>query len=172
MRGPRITARFGAFPRGRFIRNCFYGRCGLYPAWGWYYPGWYGDLGWYDSDYDYDSYPAANYATADYGAATVQVEQQQQAEIDRLNREVAELRETQEPARAPSQRPASEIESQPTEFVFRDGHTADIDNYAIMGDSLWVLASGRSKKIPLSTVDLAATKKANDEHGVEFRTPR
>jgi hypothetical protein len=94
--------------------------------------------------------------------------EQQQAEIDRLREEVAGLRE----ARAPAPEPARETESEPTQLIFRDKHSEEVQNYAIMGQSLWVLTSGRAKKIPLSDLDVAATKKVNEDHGVEFKTPR
>jgi hypothetical protein len=94
--------------------------------------------------------------------------EQQQAEIDRLREEVAGLRE----ARAPAPEPAAPTESEPTQLIFRDRHTEEVENYAIMGQSLWILSSGRTKKIPLSDLDVAATKKVNEDHGVEFRTPR
>ena len=69
-------------------------------------------------------------------------------------------------------RPPAETEAQPTAFVFRDKHTEEVRNYAIVGESLWVLSSGRAKRIPLSEVDIAATKKANEDRGVDFKTPR
>ncbi len=168
--GPRPSVRFAYGFRHRPLYYTCLGRpCALYPwrvaGWGWYYPGWYG--GWY---YD-NSYSAANDSTSGSGIEMGQIVQQQQSEIDQLHQEVAELRASQE-VRASFQAPAREPESQPTEFVFRDGHSEEIQNYAIMGDVLWVLTSGGAKKIPLSTLDFAATKKANDTRGVEFKTPR
>jgi len=96
--------------------------------------------------------------------------EQQQAEIDRLHEEIAELREERDLRTAPP-RPA-ETDSQPTEFVFRDKHTEEVKNYAIVGESLWVLSSGKARRIPLSELDVAATKKANEDRGVDFKTPR
>jgi hypothetical protein len=58
----------------------------------------------------------------------------------------------------------------PTVLVFRDGHQQEVTNYAIMGDSVYVLDKGR-KKIALADLDLAATVKANDDRGLEFRLP-
>jgi hypothetical protein len=167
MRMPTTNSRWGVRIVTRpFPHTCFGGPCfnrwwagGWYPYAGW----WYGDPGWYDNS----SYPAPNYSPSDYGAETGR-EQEQQAEIDRLREEVAGLRE----ARASSQAPPSEAESEPTQLIFRDQHTEAVKNYAIMGQSLWVLTSGRSKKIPLSQLDLIATKKANEDNGVEFKIPR
>lgn len=167
MQRPTPRARFTyGFSHPTFVRSCFGRPCRVYPRVGysgWYYPWWNG--GWYYGGSYLDD------STSDPGAAMGQIVQQQQAEIDRLHQEVAELREARE-ARPSAPAPASETESQPTQFVFRDGHSEEIKNYAIMGDSLWLLNSEGAKKIPLSTVDFAATKKANEARGVEFKTPR
>ncbi|HXW91366.1 MAG TPA: hypothetical protein VEK33_12535 [Terriglobales bacterium] len=166
---PRPRARFTVgFSHAPFFHSCFGRPCSVYPrvsSWVGYYPWWYG--GWY---YGGPSL-AMDDSTSGSGAEMGEIMEQQQAEIDRLHQEVAELREAREP-RASSPAPAAEPEAQPTEFVFRDGHSEEIRNYAIMDDLLWVLTSEGAKKIPLSRVDFAATKKANDARGVEFKTPR
>jgi hypothetical protein len=168
MRRPPAYSRSGVrIVTAPFLRSCFGRPCvnrwwagGWYPYAGW----WYGDPGWYDDN----SYPAPNYSSSDSSAETGRIEQEQQAEIDRLREEVAGLRD----ARRPAQASPSEAESEPTELIFRDKHTEEVKNYAIMGQSLWVLGSGSSKKIPLSQLDLVATKKANEDNGVDFRIPR
>jgi hypothetical protein len=58
-----------------------------------------------------------------------------------------------------------------TILVFRDEHKQEIQNYAIVGQTLWNFAPGHTQKIPFSTLDLAATEKANDDRGVTFRVP-
>ena len=58
-----------------------------------------------------------------------------------------------------------------TVLVFKDGHQADVLNYAIVGDALFDLGDGRTKKILLADLDLAATRKANDDRGVDFQVP-
>ena len=60
--------------------------------------------------------------------------------------------------------------SDPTVLVFRDGRKQEISNYAIMGQVVYVF-DDRTKKIPLSDVDVTATVKANDERGIEFSVP-
>ncbi len=59
----------------------------------------------------------------------------------------------------------------PTVLVFKDGHRSDVENYAIVGDTLFDFAEGRARKILLADLDLPATRKANDERGVEFNVP-
>jgi hypothetical protein len=64
------------------------------------------------------------------------------------------------------------VRDQPsTVLVFRDGHHAEVSNYAIVGSTLYDLSGGRTRKVALAELDLAATVKANDQNGVDFRLP-
>ena len=83
-----------------------------------------------------------------------------------------------EPAPAPAVQPVvaaeppAPIVAQPnTVIVFRDGHQAELQNYAIVGDTLFDLTDNRSRKIQLADLDLPATHKANDARGVDFQIP-
>lgn len=58
-----------------------------------------------------------------------------------------------------------------TVLVFRDQHKQEVQNYAIVGGTLWSFAPQHTQKIPLSDLDLAETTKTNDERGVDFRVP-
>lgn len=58
-----------------------------------------------------------------------------------------------------------------TVLVFRDQHKQEIHNYAIVGQTLWNFSPQRTQKIPLSTLDLPATEKANEDRGVDFHPP-
>ena len=58
-----------------------------------------------------------------------------------------------------------------TVLVFRDQHKQEVQNYAIVGQTLWNFAPQHTQKILLSDLDLPATTKANDERGVDFRLP-
>jgi len=58
----------------------------------------------------------------------------------------------------------------PTVLVFRDGHQQEVNNYAIMGQTLYVF-DVRMQKIALGDLDVPATIKANDDRGVEFHLP-
>jgi hypothetical protein len=59
---------------------------------------------------------------------------------------------------------------EPTVLVFRDGHQQEVSNYAIMGQTVYVL-DDRTQKIPLANLDVSATVKANDDRGMEFKIP-
>ncbi len=149
---------FGAWPYGAYNAYPYYG----YPDYG--YPGYYGnDSHSADSDQDY---PASDYSTA-YQSG------RQQAEIDRLQNEVDHLREEREVRQSQSSAPQSrsKVELQPTELVFRDQHIEQVQNYAIVGQTFWILGEQRARKIPLAQLDIRATKKANDDRGMDFQLP-
>ena len=101
---------------------------------------------------------------------------QQQQDIDRLEDEVARLREQRESDREARQphplglRTESEV-STPTVLVFRDKHTQEVQNYAIVGGTLWIFSEQRATKLPLSWLDIEATSKANEDRGVDFQVP-
>ena len=57
-----------------------------------------------------------------------------------------------------------------TILVFRDGHKEEVTNYAIVGDQLYDFTSGK-RRVAISDLDIAATTKANDARGMDFRLP-
>jgi hypothetical protein len=162
-----------------------------YPWWGyragygygwWGYPwtwGWYGGIGWssgyYPSGYYSDSatqYPVYVYANPDNTNSAITNNQQQ--EIDRLNDEVARLQAEQQASAAGSSvpRPPSKTEIRATTvLVFRDHHSEEIENYAIVGKTLWVFTEQRARKIPIAELNVLATTKANEARGIDFRLP-
>lgn len=163
----------GPFPHGGY---CWGGRCFYhhyyygYP-WGYGYGYWpyaYAGWGWpwYDDwSNDYASQDAGNYYAppADY---------QSQAEIDRLHDEVSQLRDQVQSSRnVPRPPEQKEAAPEPTQLVFADKHTEQIQNYAIVRQTLWVFDGSRSRKIPLASLDIPATRKANEEQGVDFQIP-
>jgi len=73
---------------------------------------------------------------------------------------------------APPAQPEEPVAAQPsTVLVFKDGHRSEVGNYAIIGNTLFDFAGGRTHKILLADLDLPATQKANDEQGVDFKVP-
>jgi hypothetical protein len=72
----------------------------------------------------------------------------------------------------PQQSPAASEEKLPiTVLVYRDGHQKEVQNYAILGKTLWVFTDQTTRQIPLADLDLAATEHVNGERGVDFVTP-
>lgn len=58
----------------------------------------------------------------------------------------------------------------PTILVFHDGRQQEVNNYAIMGQTIYVFDK-RTQKIALADLDVPATVKINDDQGVEFKVP-
>ncbi|MFP5227202.1 MAG: hypothetical protein ACLGXA_06190 [Acidobacteriota bacterium] len=59
-------------------------------------------------------------------------------------------------------------------LIFNDGHREDIHNYVLTSDSVLVMdhaASGREKRIPLSSLNLSATQQAAQDAGLDFTPP-
>jgi len=64
------------------------------------------------------------------------------------------------------------VAAQPaTLLVFKDGHRSEVFNYAVVGDTLFDFAPARTRKILLTDLDLPATRRVNDDRGVEFQIP-
>ena len=55
--------------------------------------------------------------------------------------------------------------------MFKDGHQLEVENYAIVGPTLYDLTDGHRRRIGLSELDLVATAKQNDDRGIDFRVP-
>lgn len=155
-----LRSRSGGFGHNPGFRNGF-GDHGFrrhrYPGYVYYYP----YYGYYGGDYPYDYYSADAYqqqpaaVVADpspdddrYGDHSFGSSQQTKAQ------------------------PAAAEEQDPTVLVFRDGHKQEIRNYAIVGQVLWDFGAQGTHKIPLSDLDLEATRKLNDERGVDFVLPK
>lgn len=66
---------------------------------------------------------------------------------------------------------APEPPQTPTLLVFKDGHSLEVGNYAIVGATLFDLTPGHARKVALADLDLDATRKQNDDRGVTFQLP-
>jgi hypothetical protein len=78
------------------------------------------------------------------------------------------------PAHAPAAQDASsepEPPQPPTTIVFKNGNQLEIENYAIVSQTLYDLTPGHPRKIALADLDLPATEKQNDDRGVTFQLP-
>ena len=121
------------------------------------YYGYYGD-GYYDNG-NYDNGPAAeNYAPEDgYSGGQVQ------AYVPRPPESANDANSSAAPG------PADQ--SPPTVLVFKDGHQLEVEDYAIVGTTLYDLTEGHRRKVALSDLDLTATLKENDDRGIDFHLP-
>lgn len=97
---------------------------------------------------------------------TEEVRQLKNSGEDRQNSrpEVQAPAPTAAPAEAPIEKPISAV------LVYRDGRKIEVDNYALRGQTLWVFLSQSMRKIPLSDLDLAQTRKLNEDRGVDIFT--
>jgi len=150
-----------------FRNNCYGYGCGAYgyPGWGYYDP-WLWD--WWDSNSDsYDSGYEQDLANAN------EMNRQSLEEQRMLRQEEADGDQDSyaRSAPAPSDEPPGAAVAPATVLVFRDQHQREIQNYAIIGQTLWNFSPQRTEKIPLADLDLTATVKANDDRGNAFRIP-
>ena len=119
------------------------------------------DYGYGQDQYAQDQAAAQNQADLNY-------------EVGRLSQEVEDLRQQQAMLAAPPPQPVAPVlvtppaPVTPTMLVFRDGHRMEIQNYAIIGQTLWILDQRASTKIPLTDLDLEATQRENAARGMRF----
>jgi hypothetical protein len=144
------------------LRNNRYG----YGAYGypWLYGGIYDPYWWWDSASNYDQ-------EQQYEIGLANEMNQQSLEEQSVRRQVdQDVYAKSAPPYPPRNTERTEVVPD-TVLVFRDQHKQDVQNYAIVGQTLWNFAPQRTQKIPLADLDLPATTKANDERGVDFRLP-
>jgi hypothetical protein len=134
-----------------------------YPYYGFYDPFW-----WSDSGYDDDDANQRQMAS-----------QMNQENLEEQQMLAQEQRDGDQDMYAPRHGPRAAQPSQeehaqndpPTVLVFRDQHQREIQNYAITDGILWNFAGSHTEKIPLATLDIPATVKANDDRGIDFHLP-
>ncbi len=146
----------------------------------------YGVLPLYSMPYSYGGYgdiinPVDDSMEQAYGPASgpqqIQspsaAQQQSDDRLSRLEQQMDELESANvKSSQAPASVPQTPVADQPeTVLVFRDGHSIDVKNYAIVGDTLYDFSSGSRRKIAIADLDLGATQKENDERGLDFRLP-
>jgi hypothetical protein len=150
------------------------------PAFG-YYP-YYSPYYWPAPVYGgsaYSTYSAPGYYDPAYGYPDTPQPAVSQNEIDlayqvgQLSAQVEQLRQQQATTSyaQPSSQPQRSAASTPTVLIFRDGRRIEIQNYAIVGDILWVLDSNVATKIQISDLDVDATQKENHSRGMRFLIP-
>jgi hypothetical protein len=122
--------------------------------------------------------PSTGYDTDQPAAPAVEPEQDSPlaAQVGNLATEVEMMREDQ--ARrdfrgGPSGEPSGAAQEKPptTLLVYRDGHQVEVQNYAILGKTLWIFSAQTSRRVPLDDLDLPATQRVNGDRGVDFATP-
>jgi len=92
-------------------------------------------------------------------------------EVERLSDEVAGLREENRRAAAANNSITVTEPVATVSFIFRNGQKVSAKNYAIAGDTLWVLDEHAARKFALSDLDIPATQQTNAANGVEIHFP-
>jgi len=146
----------------RFRSNCYGYGCG----WGYGYPylgGGVDPYWWWDSDSsdDQDQHNQMGLANEMNQQSLAEPQMRQQGNQDSYGRYAP-------PAPREPERTEAAV---PTVLIFRDQHQQEVENYAIVGQTVWLFAPQHNQKIPLTELDLSATTKANDDRGVDFRVP-
>jgi hypothetical protein len=98
------------------------------------------------------------------------------AEKNREHGAPPDFSEKTTPRTARNATPEPSREIPPALLVFRDGHQEQVSSYTIVKDTIYTKsdywASGSwGKKIQISDLDVPATLRANQEHGVNFSLP-
>jgi len=152
---------------------------GFVGPWRYGYPGWYG----YYNPYFYDPYWLGDSSSSYDDSQDQDVAQgyemngpgpQEQGPQDNYGENYNDGRDQDAYARsAPYEPRHAELTapSAPTTLIFRDQHKEEIQNYAIVGNTLFSFSAERTQKIPLSDLDIPATTKVNEDRGVNFRVP-
>ena len=149
------------------------------PAFGFYSPYlWsapiYGGFG-YSSIYSAPLYPDEPYVSPQPEVPAASQNQTDLAyQVGRLSAEIEQLRQQQNTnsfVQAPVPRVQEPLprSSPPITLVFRDGHRMEIHNYAVVGQTLWILDEGAASKIDVADLDIKATQREN--HGRGLRLP-
>ncbi len=166
--------------RFRFRNNCFGFGCWGSPWWGvGYYDPWLWD--WWDSDSSYDDDYNNNLAiAAEMNRQSLEEQRMLRQEQDDGDQDAyagryARPRRSYNSDQDAQSNAQNQAKSSPmfsdTILVFRDKHQEEVENYAIVGDTLWNFAPQHTQKISLADLDLAATQKANEDRGTTFRVP-
>ena len=126
-------------------------------------------------------YPAYSDTAPVYAEMLQQLTESQRAvnlayQIGRLTQQVNQLR--QEQALKQSQeiprgdQEAVETPAIPTILIFRDGQRREIQNYAVVGQTLWILDETYATPIALSDLNIDAMRTENERRGVRFLPAR
>jgi hypothetical protein len=191
--GPRFGGGFGhgfgdGFHGG--FRSGFHSRfrsgVSFYGTFGYPYAGFYGGFGYpsYGSylypaySYPVYSYPAYNYPPQGSGyTSDLDYSYQQKRnmeELDRLQERVDRLEQQRASGNVPRppQYETQNRSSSPAILIFRDGHSREVENYAIVGQTIWLFNEQRATRVPISDLDIAATEKANQDRGIDLQLNR
>lgn len=176
----------------------YYGPRYYWPRYNWGFSFYYGypyaaySPYYYSYPYPYTYYASPSYPVVVNSDSGYQATQQLSQDVNDLKSEVRDLRDTNDQLRyelnkrATPQQPQQsyayprppvnqavpqETQAPPTVLVFKDGRHIEASNYAVVGQTVWVLNSDQAQKYPLSQLDVEQSRKLNAERGIEFTVP-
>lgn len=154
----------GFFFGSPFVTAPFWGS----PFWGPpYYPGYY------PSDYYAPPAPQPVAASSDNSTEIALATQVQRLadEVDELQSQQSRARVENPPAVPPNTSLSAKEPALPAIFIFKDGRRISAQNYAIAGETLWILDEHAARKFALDQLDVDATQQANAANGVDIHLP-
>ena len=146
--------------------------------------GYYGGLPYLDDAFS-SGFPGYNDQAADETSrAQVQAQNAVARQLELMNRQIRQLQDDQAqgayppPPYAMSPQPAPSLPSSqpapadspapPIVLVLQDGKHIALQSYAVMNGTIWDFTKQPTRKIALSTVDIAASERATAASGAEF----
>jgi hypothetical protein len=167
--GRRFDRDFDDFHRFHHRRSFLF----AFPFYGAYWPSYYGDYS--DAYYSSgsNSYDPAAYASSytDLSSQMSQLDAEVQQLRDENDSLLSTLDQQRRPAAAATSIGTASRNEPPTVIIYRDGHRSEVQNYAIVGSTLWLLSGTSARKVPLAELDIDQTVKANENRGLVFPAP-
>ena len=168
---PGFGSRFGrGFDRGFHHHRQFFRSAFAYVYWG--YPLYWGNYDPWVADYSGDyGEPNNGYYAGRYDQQAA-IEQRLDRIEDRIDRLLDRLQAPPAPPSPPQSAATTKTEpASAATLVFRDGHTEQIENYAVVGHTLWIFNEQRARKVPLADINIGATEQTNQQRGIDLHLP-
>jgi len=90
-------------------------------------------------------------------------------QVQMLSNQIQQLRNAQQRGAVPEDESAQETAPQvPITLVLRNGQQIQVQNYAVMHQTFWDFTRQPARKIPVSSIDIAASTSATEAQGAEF----
>jgi hypothetical protein len=86
-----------------------------------------------------------------------------------LSDQLEQLKNAQQRGAVPQDDPVQETTPQvPITLVLRNGQQIQVQNYAVMDQTFWDFTRQPARRIPVSSIDIAASTRATEAKGAEF----
>jgi len=157
---------FGCFSPFLFSGGFFFGDPFFFGS-----PAYYGYPGYYAPPPPAPAYVSSDNGDSSYNAALGMQVQQLSDEVADLREEARDRDRNESRAAEPNGSITAKEPGLPVEFIFRDGRHITAQNYAIAGQTLWILDEHAARKFALSDLDADATQQSNAAKGIDLHIP-